>query len=63
MVKLSSGRKELLNKIYESQYSHNIKLPGPYGSRYITYADYIASGQSLSFIEQFIERSVLPSFA
>ena len=63
MVKFKSSTKDLLNRIYDSQYSHNTKLPGPYGDRFITYADYIASGQSLTFIEQFIEQSVLPSFA
>lgn len=57
------GSEELLNKIYTEQFSYNTLLPGPFGDRYITYADYVASGQSLKFIEQFIEQSVLPSYA
>ena len=63
MGKINIKTKELLQKIYTSQYSHNTLLPGPFGDKFITYADYVASGQSLTFIEQFIEQSVLPSYA
>ncbi|MCA9608506.1 MAG: aminotransferase, partial [Myxococcales bacterium] len=38
-------------------------LDGPYGPRRVTYADYTASGRSLSFIEQFIQEEVLPFYA
>lgn len=49
--------------IYKSQYSHGVKIPGPFGERYLTYADYIASGQPLEFIEDFIKEQVLPTYA
>ena len=35
---------------------------GPYGRRRITYCDYIASGRSLRFVEDFITRNVLPYY-
>ena len=35
----------------------------PYGERRITYADYTASGRSLMFIEEFIQKQVLPLYA
>ncbi|MGD2067507.1 MAG: aminotransferase class V-fold PLP-dependent enzyme [Gemmatimonadota bacterium] len=35
----------------------------PFGIRRVTYADYTASGRSLSFIEDFIREAVLPLYA
>lgn len=53
----------LLEKIYLSQISSNAVINGPFGERYLTYADYIASGQPLDFIEDFIKETVLPTYA
>lgn len=38
-------------------------VPGPFGPRKMTYADYTASGRSLSFIEDYIRDVVLPLYA
>jgi selenocysteine lyase/cysteine desulfurase len=38
-------------------------VPGPFGPRRVTYADYTASGRSLSFIEDYIRGVVLPLYA
>ncbi len=38
-------------------------VPGPFGSRRVTYTDYTASGRSLSFIEDYIRDVVLPLYA
>jgi selenocysteine lyase/cysteine desulfurase len=38
-------------------------MPGPFGPRRVTYADYTASGRSLAFLEDFIRDAVLPLYA
>ena len=38
-------------------------VPGPFGPRRVTYADYTASGRSLSFVEDYIREVVLPLYA
>lgn len=38
-------------------------VAGPFGVRRVTYADYTASGRSLSFIEDFLRDAVLPLYA
>ena len=38
-------------------------MPGPFGPRRVTYADYTASGRALTFIEDYIRDQVLPGYA
>ncbi len=56
-------KSNLLNRIFSSQYNYQSFIPGPYGSRISTYADYIASGQPLHLIESFIQEQILPYYA
>ena len=53
----------LLETIRDSLVGEDRALDGPFGLRRVTYADYTASGHSLSFIEDFIRKEVLPLYA
>lgn len=54
---------ELADQIYRAQYCSRQRIPGPYGERLITYADYIGSGQPLQFVEAYMQDVVLPTYA
>ena len=54
---------DLVETIRASVIGSDYVVPGPFGSRRVTYADYTASGRSLSFIEDYLREVVLPLYA
>jgi len=52
-----------LARIQASVIGDDQVMPGPFGPRRVTYADYTASGRALDFIEEFIRSEALPRYA
>ncbi|MCP3997902.1 MAG: aminotransferase class V-fold PLP-dependent enzyme [bacterium] len=53
----------LIETIRQSVIGRDEVVDGPFGPRKVTYADYTASGRSLSFIEDYIRDAVMPLYA
>src|SRR3954452_20355570 len=53
----------LLERIRASVIGDDEVMPGPYGPRRVTYADYTASARALTFLEAFVHDEVLPRYA
>jgi selenocysteine lyase/cysteine desulfurase len=54
---------QLIETIRSSVVGGDEMVAGPFGPRPVVYADYTASGRSLTFIEDYISRVVLPLYA
>jgi len=59
----SPTTQRLIETIRSSIIGDNEVIETPFGPRRVTYADYTASGRSLSFIEDFIRHEVMPFYA
>jgi selenocysteine lyase/cysteine desulfurase len=53
----------LIDLIRASVIGDDEAVSGPFGVRRVTYADYTASGRSLTFIEDYLRDSVMPLYA
>ncbi len=53
----------LIDVIRASVIGDEEALSGPFGVRRVVYADYTASGRSLSFLEEFVRAQVMPLYA
>lgn len=60
---LPSDKDQLIKTIRFSVIGRDRAIPTPFGYRRITYADYTASGRSLSFLEELIQGHVMPLYA
>lgn len=51
------------DQIRKGLIGEDVKIDGPFGSKPLIYADYVASGRALSQVEDFIRDRVLPYYA
>jgi selenocysteine lyase/cysteine desulfurase len=58
-----AGPERLIELIRASVIGDDEAFAGPFGVRRVTYADYTASGRSLTFIEDYIRDQVMPLYA
>jgi selenocysteine lyase/cysteine desulfurase len=59
----SATPEELTKLILENEIGKDHLFISAFGKRSLTYCDHTASGRPLSFIENFIQKQVLPTYA
>lgn len=60
---LEDSQPDIVATIRASIIGKDVAVETPFGTKRLTYADYTASGRSLSFIEDYIRDHVLPMYA
>ena len=60
---MSDRTERLIETIRDAIIGCDEAIEGPYGVRRVVYADHTASGQSVSFLEDYIRREVMPLYA
>ena len=60
---MGDGAAPLIETIRGSVIGDDEAVAGPFGVRRVTYADYTASGRSLTFVEDYLREAVLPLYA
>jgi selenocysteine lyase/cysteine desulfurase len=63
MRDVTARQDPLIERIRESVIGDDEAVLGPFGLRRVTYADYTASGRSLTFIEDYLREAVMPLYA
>ena len=56
-------KEKLIEHIRENIIGEKILIQTPFGQKPLVYADYVASGRSLKFVEDYLMLSVLPEYA
>lgn len=56
-------KEQLLNYISQNIYGNDEYIDGPFGPHKQVYCDYAASGKPLKFIEEYMNKEVLPIYA
>jgi selenocysteine lyase/cysteine desulfurase len=62
MPSSDEDREQLISAVRDGLIGTDEVVRGPFGPRRITYADYTASGRSLTFLEEFLRAQVLPRY-